>query len=133
MGFLDDVIGNIGGGQSQGGILDLALNLINSSNVGGLAGLVQMFKDKGLAEVVNSWVSTGQNLPISGEQIQRVLGGDQIGNLASGLGLSSENLSCALADLLPKVVDGLTPEGRLPDSGGLEDGIALLKKSLFSG
>ncbi len=133
MGFLDDVIGSIGGGQSKGGILDLVLNLVNSSNVGGLAGLVQMFKDKGLAELVNSWVSTGQNLPISGDQIQQVLGGDQVGNLASGLGLSSENLSGVLADLLPKVVDGLTPEGRLPDSGGLEDGIALLKKSLLGG
>lgn len=133
MGFLEDVIGSLGGGQSQNSILELVLNLVNSPNVGGLAGLVQMFQNKGLADVVNSWVSTEQNLPISGDQISQVLGGDQIDNLASGIGLSPNNLSGALADLLPKVVDGLTPEGRVPDAGGLDEGIALLKKNFFGG
>jgi uncharacterized protein YidB (DUF937 family) len=131
MGFLDDVVGSLGGRQSQGGIFDMVLNLMNSSNVGGLAGLVQMFANKGLSEVVSSWVSTGQNLPISAEQIRQVLGGDQISSLASGFGLSPDKLSGALADLLPKVVDGLTPEGKVPDAGGLDEGIEQLRKSLL--
>lgn len=64
MGLFDDVVTGFGAGQSQGGILDLVLNHVNSPNVGGLAGLVQMFASKGLSEVVKFWVSTGQNLSI---------------------------------------------------------------------
>jgi uncharacterized protein YidB (DUF937 family) len=50
---------------------------------GGLDGLVQSFQQKGLGDVVSSWVSTGQNLPISADQITHVLGSDAVKNLAA--------------------------------------------------
>jgi uncharacterized protein YidB (DUF937 family) len=65
--------------------------------------------------VIGSWVSTGKNLPVSGEQLQNVLGKDTIGNLASKLGMDSRALTSQLSNLLPDVVDKLTPEGKVPE------------------
>jgi uncharacterized protein YidB (DUF937 family) len=86
---------------------------------GGLAGLVQIFHDKGLGGIVNSWVSTGQNLPIGGEQIQGVLGSEQVQQLATKMGISPDLASSKLAELLPAVVDKLTPDGKIPEGGGM--------------
>ncbi len=131
MGLLDSVVGALAGGQSGGnnGLVDVVMQLINSQP-GGLGGLVQSFQQGGLGEVVNSWVSTGQNLPVSAEQLQSVLGGGQLQNSAAQLGVSPEQASGSLADLLPQVVDQLTPNGQVPEGGGdlLAQGLDLLKK-----
>lgn len=131
MGLLDSVVGALAGGQSDGGnpLLNIVMQLINNPQTGGLSGLVQSFQQGGLGEVVNSWVSTGQNLPISAEQIQAVLGGGQLQNIASQLGVSTQQASGSLADLLPQVVDKLTPNGQLPEGGDLlAQGMDMLKK-----
>jgi uncharacterized protein YidB (DUF937 family) len=97
--------------------------------------LVQSFQQGGLGDIVNSWVSTGQNLPVSAEQLQSVLGGGRLQDIAAQLGVSPEQAAGSLADLLPQVVDKLTPNGRIPEGGGdlLVQGMEMLKKgSLFS-
>ena len=130
MGLLDSVVGALAGGESGGnnGLVDVVMQLINSQP-GGLGGLVQSFQQGGLGEVVNSWVSTGQNLPVSAEQLQAVLGGGQLQNIAAQLGVSPEQASGSLAELLPQVVDKLTPGGQLPQGGDLlAQGMDLLKK-----
>lgn len=136
MGLLDSVVGALAGGQSGGnnGLMGAVMQLINSQP-GGLGGLVQSFQQGGLGEIVNSWVSTGQNLPISAEQLQSVLGGGRLQDIATQLGVSPEQAAGSLADLLPQVVDKLTPNGRIPEGGGdlLAQGMDLLKKGgLFS-
>jgi len=134
MGLLDSVVGALAGGQSGGNnaLLETVLQLINNPQTGGLAGLVQSFQQGGLGEIVNSWVSTGANLPISPEQIQRVLGNSSLQGLAAQLGVSPEQASGSLADLLPQVVDQLTPNGQVPQGGDLmAQGLDLLKGKLF--
>lgn len=136
MGLLDSVVGALSGGQSGGDnpLLNIVMQLVNNPQTGGLGGLLQSFQQGGLGDVVNSWVSTGQNLPISAEQIQSVLGGGQLQNIAAQLGVSPEQASGGLADLLPQVVDKLTPNGQLPEGGDLlAQGLDMLKKGgLFS-
>lgn len=133
MGLLDQVIGAVSNksGQSAGtdnSLLSSVMQLVNNPQTGGLAGLVQSFQKGGLTNIVNSWVSTGQNLPISADQIKSVLGGEQIQNLASKLGISSDQISGQLAGLLPQVVDKLTPNGALPEGNSLmSKGLDLLK------
>jgi uncharacterized protein YidB (DUF937 family) len=90
--------------------------MVNSGQPGGLAGLVQTFKDKGLGDTVASWVSTGQNLPISAQQIQQVLGNQQLQELAAQHGINVEQVSSQLAQILPVVVDKLTPNGAIPQA-----------------
>lgn len=130
MGLLDSVVGSLAAGNTQGGngLLDVVMQLIQNQP-GGLAGLVQSLQQGGLAEVVSSWVSTGQNMPVSAQQLASALGGDQLQNIAAQLGVSPEQASGSLADLLPQVVDQLTPNGQLPEGGDLlTQGLVMLKK-----
>ncbi|MCH2222994.1 MAG: YidB family protein [Dechloromonas sp.] len=135
MGLLDSVVGALAGGQSGGDnpLLGIVMQLLNNQP-GGLAGLVQSFQQGGLGDIVNSWVSTGQNLPISAEQLQSIFGSGQLQDIAAQLGVSTEQASGSLADLLPTVVDQLTPNGQLPQGGDLlSQGLDMLRKGgLFS-
>lgn len=129
MGLLDTVMSalNTASGNSnaaaggQPDLLHAALGLLsNDAPGGGLPGLIQKFEQGGLANVIGSWVGTGSNLPISAEQLQAVLGPDTIAALAGKLGLSGTDVSQQLAQILPKVVDHLTPNGTVP-AGGVGD------------
>jgi uncharacterized protein YidB (DUF937 family) len=100
-----------------------------SSKEGGLSGLVQSFQDKGLGDIISSWVSTSQNLPISADQIKEGLGNETIQNLAAKVGVSPDDLSAQLSQFLPGVIDKLTPDGTVPE-GGLEKGLEFLKGKL---
>jgi uncharacterized protein YidB (DUF937 family) len=135
MGFLDDVIkagaGKLLDGSGQGGLMEQVLGLINSSETGGLAGLVETFKSKGLGDVMSSWIGTGENQPVSGEAIAHTIGSDKIQEIAGKLGISGSEASAGLAALLPQVIDKLTPEGKLPEGGVLEQGLNILKQKLL--
>jgi len=134
MGFLDQVVkglvGKFLGGGQQNPLLDIAMGLLTNPQTGGLEGLVQTFKNKGLGDLMGSWISTGQNLPVSGEQIQQVLGNEQLQQFAQKMGTSREDISGGLASLLPEIIDKLTPKGTLPESGSLEQGLSMVKKML---
>ena len=133
MGLLDQVVGALANGQSAQGnpLLDIVMQLVNNPQTGGLAGLVAKLQQGGIGDIVNSWVSTGQNLPVSGEQLQSALGGDMLGQIAAQLGVSPQQASGRLADLLPQIIDQLTADDWLPqDEPGdlLTQGLDLLKK-----
>lgn len=133
MSFLDQIAGAVSGAinsSAEGGnpILATVMQLINNPQVGGLDGLIQKFQQGGLGEIVNSWVSTGQNLPISAEQIQSALGSGNLQSIASQLGVSPDQASGQLAEFLPKIVDQLTPNGTVPQGNDLlAQGMDLLK------
>ena len=80
----------------------------------GLGGLVKQFQQKGLGNVVDSWVNRGQNQDISSRQVSDALGSDVVDQLARRTGLSREEVISELAKVLPGVVDRMTPDGRLP-------------------
>ena len=129
MGLLDSITQIAGQALSQGGgqhtLLEGVMGLLQQHE-DGLSGLVQAFQDKGLGEVAASWVGTGANLPISADQIREVLGSGQIGGLAEKLGLSSEDVSGRLSELLPQVVDKLTPGGQVEGSLDLGNALGML-------
>ena len=136
MGLFDNIAGEAigkltGQGNGQSSLLDGVMDLLNNNPAGGLGGLVQSFKDKGLGDIVSSWVGTGSNLPISSEQIQQALGAEQVQHLAGKAGISPETASANLAELLPNVIDKLTPNGQLPSGDLLSQGLSLLKSKLL--
>jgi len=115
-----------GGLGGLGGMLGSALGGGGSSGaagggLGGLAGLVEQFSRHGMGDVAKSWVGTGQNLPVSPDQLGQVLGGDMIGNLSRQLGMNQGDLLGQMSQMLPQVVDQLTPKGQIPqgDIGGM--------------
>jgi len=81
---------------------------------GGLQGVVNEFERNGLGTTVKSWVSTGPNQPISADQVQRVLGPDLLQQLSQKSGVSVQDLSRKLAEVLPQAVDKMTPDGTIP-------------------
>jgi uncharacterized protein YidB (DUF937 family) len=107
-------------------LLDMALSIITNPKTGGLQGLVENFKNKGLEGVISSWIGTGQNQPISKDQILNVLGKDRIQNIAEKVGVSQEEATGGLANLLPEIIDKLTPNGKL-ESGLLDEALKMLK------
>lgn len=113
-----------GGGGGLGGMLGGALGGGSAGGLGGgLGGLVQQFEQAGLGDVVGSWIGTGQNLPISADQLGSVLGPDVLGQLAKQVGMSQSEVGGQLSDLLPQLVDKLTPSGQISDvqDSGLGD------------
>ncbi len=127
MGLLDSVLGMAtqAMGQGQAGttggaspdLLQAALGMLSQEGPAGLGGMVQAFQQGGLSHVLQSWIGTGENLPISAEQLQSVLGSDVVTQLAQKLGLDPANMGQQLAQVLPGLVDQLTPEGHAPAAG----------------
>ena len=137
MGLLDSVLGSVMNGQQQtgttgggiGSLISMVANnpqlmqaisgmLSNDGTQGGLGGLVAKFQQAGLGDVVRSWIGNGQNQPVSGEQLTKVLGTDTIAGLAEKLGMSQDDTADQLSNILPGLIDKLTPNGRAP-AGGL--------------
>jgi uncharacterized protein YidB (DUF937 family) len=127
MGILDDLESMAAGGSAQGNLLNAVTGLLTSQQGGGLTGLVQQFAGKGLGNIVNSWVGTGQNLPVTAQQIQQVLGSNTIRDLAAKAGLSPDEVTSHLSQLLPTIVDRLTPNGQIPQGDIMSKGMDLLK------
>ena len=142
MGLLDSVIGAVAGGmggQGRGGAQGALLNaviamLANGQGRGGAGGglgdLIGQFTRGGMGDVIGSWIGPGQNAPISGDQLSNVLGSNTISDLAAQLGLSNDEAAGQLSQVLPEVVDRLTPQGHVPADGlgGMDDLLAQLSQ-----
>ena len=128
MGLLDSVIGALAGQQTQQGggglggnaeLLNVVLGMLanRDGSSPGLGGLIEQFQRGGLGDVIGSWISTGQNLPVSGDQLGSVLGPDLLEQIARQLGVSQGEAADQVSQVLPQVVDELTPDGRVPEGG----------------
>jgi uncharacterized protein YidB (DUF937 family) len=134
MGLLDGLenqaLGNVLGGSNNplaSGILQMIQN-----QPGGLQGMVQSFHDKGLGGLVSSWISTGPNPPITSDQVHQVLGSDQVKALAAKAGISPDAAGAAIAQILPGLVDKLTPNGSVPDHGNVMEMASSILKNFGS-
>jgi uncharacterized protein YidB (DUF937 family) len=116
MGLLDSIAGALLGGGNQGGMAQVAMEVLNQH--GGLSGVLDKLKEGGLADEVASWVGTGANMPVSADQISAALGNSTIGNLASKFGISPEVLSSQIAQHLPELINKATPNGQVTAESG---------------
>ncbi|HZQ95840.1 MAG TPA: YidB family protein [Candidatus Sulfotelmatobacter sp.] len=85
-------------------------------NHAGLSQLIANAESSGVGSVVQSWIGTGSNQPITPEQVQGLLGEDRLRQFAQRAGIPPSIASAALARILPAVVDKFTPHGRLPQA-----------------
>ncbi|GJD77423.1 hypothetical protein NBEOAGPD_0628 [Methylobacterium gregans] len=86
-------------------------------DLGGLDGLIDGFRRGGLGDVIESWIGHGQNRPVQPNQLAEALGPDTVGTLERATGMSRDTLLTQLAQVLPEVINGLTPQGRVPGEG----------------
>jgi uncharacterized protein YidB (DUF937 family) len=136
MGLLDDVMKSaapaIAGQLAQNPqLLGAALSMLSTTDTsvggsGGLGGLIGMFQQKGLGDMIASWVSTGPNPPVSPQQLHDVLGPDTLNQFAQKAGISPAEAGPSLAALLPSLIDALTPDGQVPETNALEGALGSL-------
>jgi uncharacterized protein YidB (DUF937 family) len=108
-----------GGGAAAAGAHPLTGLMGAMGGTEGLMGLVAKFKQAGLGQIVESWIASGPNLPISAEQLKSVLGAPAAEGMAQQAGVPVGTLLGSLAQTLPMIVDQLTPGGQLPTDGKL--------------
>jgi uncharacterized protein YidB (DUF937 family) len=104
--------------STQAKLANAVVKKFQTNDGGGLTAILQQLESKGLGQAVQSWVGTGANQMISGEQLEKALGSEQIQQLAAHVGVSPDVLRSHLSEILPKIVDRLTPDGKLPVAAG---------------
>ena len=123
MGGLESMLGGTGGegGHGRGGmaaagavgaLLPILLQMLQKN--GGLGGMLSQFQEKGYGQQADSWVSTGQNQPINGDDLSQVLGSGQMDQIAAQLGMGRRQAADEMAAAFPQVVDRMTPRGAVP-------------------
>jgi uncharacterized protein YidB (DUF937 family) len=155
MGLLEDLIkasgsvgtggGTPGGGGGGGGIVDFiaknpmivtaAISMLSSQkgSIGpsnGLGGLIDAFTTNGLGDHMSSWISTGPNRAVTPKQISDVLGSDVLAQFSRQAGISQGDAGSVLASVLPGLISGLTPQGKVPAQSSLEGTLGSLLSSL---
>jgi uncharacterized protein YidB (DUF937 family) len=145
MGLLDQLLNQATGAQQNAGGLGGLLSMVTANpqivsalagllstqntSIGGpagLGGILSSFQQNGLGNLVSSWVSTGQNAPVSPEQVSQALGPDTVGQFANQAGVPVSDAGSLLAQLLPAAVDHLTPNGQVPDTDSLEQSLSAI-------
>ncbi len=119
MGILDSLTNTLniqpqsGNANPAASVVTQVLSIIES-RPGGLAGLLQTFQQNGLGHLFQSWMGTGQNLPISADQIKSTLGAECTAKIAQATGIPQAEVESHLSALLPQIIDHMTPNGQLP-------------------
>jgi uncharacterized protein YidB (DUF937 family) len=111
-----------GGSGTGGGIADVLGQVLGGSGrgtAGGLGGLLEQLQRTGFGEQADSWVSRGANKPISPDGMAQVFGREGLEQISQRAGITPEEASRGLSELLPEVVDRITPDGRVPDADAL--------------
>ena len=118
MGLFDtlakNALGSMLGGSSKQDPAAMLSGLL--SEAGGIEGLMSQFQSAGFSSQFASWVSTGENQPLSEDQMQSAIGAEALQGLASKLGMNTGTVLPLLAQFLPQVIDKLTPPGQIADN-----------------
>ena len=133
MGLFDSILGAASGEGGASGQANPLMGIVGGllAQSGGLEGLANRFAQSGQGNVFQSWVGMGENQPVSSNQIQNALGSEQVKALAAKMGIDPAQASSFLAEYMPKIVDKLTPEGKVDPTADHQQGLAALLPSLL--
>lgn len=133
MGLLESILGAASGKSDAPGGAAQLIGVLGGllAQSGGLQGLANKFSQTGQGNAFSSWVGMGENEPISANQVQNTLGSDQVNALAAKMGVDPAQASHFLAEYLPKIVDKLTPTGKVDPTADHQQGLAALLPSLL--
>lgn len=123
MGILNRLTGLLGAGK-KGGIAEVVQALIEQ--FGGIDALMAKLKSSDLSRQLDTWIATGENSPAGARKIEEALGSEAISGVAEKLGIDQKEAAAKIAVALPKVIDRLTPAGKLPEGGISMDSVANL-------
>src|SRR5437773_10165344 len=130
MSVLNSVIGGKADVKTEANPIITALSSFLMQS-GGVQGLMNKFTQAGLGNVFSAWVGSGPRQPVTGDQIQQILGSEWINGLAAKLGVVPAQASQLVAEHLPKIVDHLTPAGKISPTINVQQGLAILTPSFL--
>jgi len=130
---LSSILGGLTGGRGGGTgtiLLQLALSMLQQQ--GGLGNVLGKFREAGMGAQADSWVSTGQNVNISPNQLEQVFGSGALNDIASKLGMSQEQAGSAMSQVMPELINQLTPQGQVTadSENSVAEGLDALSASL---
>ena len=128
-GIQQQVLGAIN--QANPKVGSVLTDLLNQN--GGVTGLVTKFQAAGLKDTVQSWVSTGANMPISAQQITEALGSEKVKSMAQKAGVDMDTITKQISEHLPTVIDKLTPNGQVPTANNILSNVINVAKNFFGG
>ena len=133
MGLLDSILGAASGKGDTSGQANPLIGIVGGllAQSGGLQGLANKFSQSGQGNAFQSWVGMGENQPVFSNQIQNVLGPEQVNAIATKMGVDPAIVSTFLAEYLPKIVDKLTPAGNIDPAADHQQGLAAMLPSLL--
>lgn len=133
MGLFDSILGTVSGKGDASGQASPLIGIVGGllAQSGGLQGLANKFAQSGHGNTFQSWVGMGENETVSSNQMQSVLGSEQINAIATRMGVDPAVASTFLAEYLPKIVDKLTPAGKIDPAADHQQGLAALLPSLL--
>jgi uncharacterized protein YidB (DUF937 family) len=133
MGLLDSILGAASGKSGAPGEANPLIGVLGGllAQSGGLQGLASKFAQSGQGNAFQSWVGMGENQPVSSNQVQNALGPEQVNAIATRMGVDPAIVSTFLAEYLPKIVDKLTPAGKIDPAANHQQGLAALLPSLL--
>ena len=133
MGLFDSILGAASGEGSASGQANPLMGIVGGllAQSGGLQGLANKFTQSGQGNAFQSWVGMGENQAVSSKQIQNVVGSEQVKALAAKMGIDPAQASSFLAEYMPKIVDKLTPAGKIDPAADHQQGLAAMLPSLL--
>ena len=133
MGLLDSILSAVSGKSDASGEAAPLIGILSGllAQSGGLQGLANKFSQSGQGDAFSSWVGMGENQSVSSNQIQQALGSEQVRALAARMGVDPALASNFLAEYLPKIVDKLTPAGKVDPTANHQEGLTALLPSLL--
>lgn len=128
-GFFSQIAGNLmGSGMAPSALPGLLSEIMNpapgaasadGTPAAGLPGLIQQFQSAGLGAHVQSWLGSGENLPLTAEHVLSAIPADQLDAWGAKVGMNHEQLAGVLAQVLPHAIDHATPDGTVPPDGSV--------------
>ena len=128
LGGLGDIAGAVLGGGGKAQLLKVVLGMLASGKLGGLDGLLNKFNNNGMQNQLASWVSTRPNEPVSPTQVEQALGTDTVNEIAQEAGMDQTQAAQGLAEIIPQLVDKVTPTGVMPQQDIVSDAISKLSQ-----
>ncbi|WP_426148215.1 YidB family protein [Polaromonas sp. DSR2-3-2] len=109
-------------------LLPLAMQWVQRN--GGIGGVLERFRNQGYSQQAASWVSTGENEELQPQAVNELMGTEELSRMSQQLGVSQEEVSSSMAQILPEIVNQLTPQGGVPDDGDevLNRGTSMLEQ-----
>lgn len=139
---MPDLLGSIlsqvlGGGRSSGAdpLMSVLAQMLGGGGQGGAQGggldqLLQQLQGAGMSRELDSWISKGENLPVTADQLSQAFGQERMNDMARQAGMEGGGFGDLLAQVLPQAIDRMSPEGHLPESSSLDAAMAEIGRML---